>query len=106
MAVIEKSSLMKYKDEAGNTYLMYPITNTDNIDGLDEALAENAAVTHTHTKSQISDFPTSMSASDVKAWSKADAKPTYTAAEVGTTTQEYVDSAIQSTIQNTWEASY
>ena len=40
MAVIEKSGLMKYKDESGNTYLMYPITNTDNIDGLEEALAE------------------------------------------------------------------
>lgn len=40
MAVIEKSGLMKYKDKSGNTYLMYPITNTDNIDGLEEALAE------------------------------------------------------------------
>lgn len=106
MAVIEKSGLMKYKDKSGNTYLMYPITNTDNIDGLDEALAENAAATHTHTKSQISDFPTSMSTSDVKAWAKADAKLTYTTAEVGATTQAYVDSAIQSAIQNTLEVSY
>ena len=106
MAVIEKSGLMEYKDEAGNTYLMYPITNTYNIDSLDEALAEKAAATHTHTKSQISDFPTSMPASDVKAWAKADAKSTYTDAEVGATTQAYVGSAIQSTIQNTWEASY
>lgn len=31
---------------------------------------------------------------------------TYTAAKVGATTQAYIDSAIQSTIQNTWEASY
>lgn len=106
MAVIEKSGLMKYKDKSGNTYLMYPITNIDNIDGLDETLAEKAAATHTHTKSQISDFSTSMPASDVKAWAKADAKPTYTAAEVGATTQAYVDSTIQSAIQNTWEASY
>lgn len=106
MAVIEKSGLMKYKDKSGNTYLMYPITNTDNIDGLDEALVEKAAATHTHTKSQFSDFPTSMLVSNVKAWAKADAKSIYTAAEVGATTQAYVDSAIQSTIQNTWEASY
>ena len=106
MAVIEKSGLMKYKDKSGNTYLMYPITNTDNIDGLDEALAEKAAATYTHTKSQISDFSTRMPASDVKAWAKADAKPTYTAAEVGVTTKAYVDSTIQSAIQNTWEASY
>lgn len=40
MAVIEKSGLMKYKDKSGNTYLMYPITNTDNIDGLEEAIAD------------------------------------------------------------------
>lgn len=38
---------------------------------------------HTHTKSQISDFPTSMPASDVYAWAKASSKPSYTKAEVG-----------------------
>lgn len=38
---------------------------------------------HTHTKSQITDFPTSMPASDVPAWAKASAKPTYTPSEVG-----------------------
>lgn len=38
---------------------------------------------HTHTKSQITDFPTSMPASDVSAWAKAPTKPTYTKAEVG-----------------------
>lgn len=38
---------------------------------------------HTHTKSQITDFPSSMPASDVYAWAKAKTKPTYTASEVG-----------------------
>lgn len=38
---------------------------------------------HTHTKSQITDFPTSMPASDVYAWAKASTKPSYTKAEVG-----------------------
>ena len=38
---------------------------------------------HTHTKSQITDFPTSMPASDVYAWAKAATKPSYTKAEVG-----------------------
>lgn len=42
-----------------------------------------AAASHKHTKSQISDFPTSMPASDVSAWAKAKIKPTYTASEVG-----------------------
>jgi hypothetical protein len=35
------------------------------------------------TKSQVSDFPTSMPASDVSSWAKASSKPTYTASEVG-----------------------
>lgn len=38
---------------------------------------------HKHTKSDISDFPESMPASDVSAWAKEKAKPTYTASEVG-----------------------
>lgn len=42
-----------------------------------------ARQSHTHTKSQITDFPTSMPASDVPAWAKASTKPTYTASEVG-----------------------
>lgn len=42
-----------------------------------------AAKSHTHTKSQITDFPTSMPASDVYAWAKASTKPRYTASEVG-----------------------
>lgn len=83
MPIVEKSGLMKYKDSDGNTTIMYPITTMDNVDGVEEALAEKAATDHTHTKSQISDFPTSMPASDVKAWAKADTKPTYTADEVG-----------------------
>lgn len=32
---------------------------------------------HTHTKSQITDFPTSMPASDVSEWAKAASKPSY-----------------------------
>lgn len=35
------------------------------------------------TKSKISDFPTSMPASDVYAWAKASTKPSYTKAEIG-----------------------
>lgn len=42
-----------------------------------------AAASHSHPKSQITDFPTSMPASDVKAWAKADTKPSYSKAEVG-----------------------
>ena len=42
-----------------------------------------AASSHTHTKAQITDFPTSMPASDVYAWAKAPTKPSYTKSEVG-----------------------
>lgn len=42
-----------------------------------------APISHMHTKSQITDFPTSMPASDVSAWAKAATKPSYTKAEVG-----------------------
>lgn len=38
---------------------------------------------HTHTKSQITDFPTSMPASDVSDWAKASSKPSYSKSEVG-----------------------
>lgn len=37
---------------------------------------------HTHTKSQITDFPTSMPASDVYSWAKQSSKPSYTISEV------------------------
>lgn len=42
-----------------------------------------APTSHKHTKSQITDFPTSMPASDVSTWAKAATKPSYTKAEVG-----------------------
>ncbi len=42
-----------------------------------------AAKSHTHSKSQITDFPSSMPASDVYAWAKQATKPGYTYSEVG-----------------------
>lgn len=38
---------------------------------------------HKHVKADITDFPTSMPASDVHAWAKAATKPSYSKAEVG-----------------------
>lgn len=46
-------------------------------------LNAKANSSHTHTKAQITDFPTSMPASDVYAWAKQPHKPSYTASEVG-----------------------
>ena len=39
--------------------------------------------THTHAKSDIKDFPSSLPASDVYSWAKASTKPSYTKSEVG-----------------------
>ena len=45
-------------------------------------LSGKANSSHTHTKSQITDFPTSLPASDVYAWAKASAKPSYSWSEI------------------------
>ncbi len=41
-----------------------------------------SALTHTHTKSQITDFPTSLPASDVYSWAKESSKPSYSWDEI------------------------
>ena len=45
-------------------------------------LNAKANSSHTHTKAQITDFPTSMPASDVYAWAKQSSKPSYAISEV------------------------
>ena len=57
------------------------------------ALDGKASSVHSHTKSQITDFPTSMPASDVYAWAKASTKPAYTATEVGAAAASHKHSA-------------
>lgn len=41
-----------------------------------------AATSHTHTKAQITDFPSSLPASDVYSWAKASTKPNYSWGEI------------------------
>lgn len=55
------------------------ISTWSETDGKISITSQNISI----TKSQVSDFPTSMPASDVSAWAKASSKPTYTASEVG-----------------------
>lgn len=45
-------------------------------------------VAHNHTISEISDFPSSLPASDVSEWAKASEKPSYTASEVGALSED------------------
>ena len=51
-----------------------------------------AQASHTHTKSQITDFPSSLPASDVYSWAKQSTKPTYNATEVKLTNYSKVSS--------------
>ena len=64
-------------DWEGNAWYAGDVEATDK-DGNGVSL-----VNHTHSKSQIEDFPTSMPASDVPAWAKEKTKPSYTKSEVG-----------------------
>lgn len=45
MAVIENDVLMKFKDSSGNINLLYPITRAEDVDGLQEAIRNQGAVT-------------------------------------------------------------
>lgn len=45
MAVVEKNTLMRYKDTSGNTTLLYPITKKDNVNGLDEFVRDQSILT-------------------------------------------------------------
>ena len=60
-------------------------------------LIEAAPSSHTHTKSQITDFPSSMPASDVYAWAKASSKPSYSYSEVGAAAESHTHTTIQGT---------
>ena len=52
-----------------------------------------AASSHTHAKSDITDFPQSMPASDVYSWAKAANKPSYSWSEIGSKPQTFPPSS-------------
>lgn len=60
-------------------------------------LIKAAPSSHTHTRSQITDFPSSMPASDVYAWAKASSKPSYSYSEVGAAAASHTHTTIQGT---------
>lgn len=55
--------------------------------------SDYSAAVHKHTKSDISDFPTSMPASDVPDWAKANTKPSYKWSEIGNKPNEFPPSS-------------
>lgn len=65
-----------------------------------------AASSHTHTKSQITDFPSSMPASDVYAWAKAPSKPSYSWSEITSKPSTFTPSShMHTAIQGTYTGS-
>ena len=69
-----------------------------------------APSSHTHTKSQITDFPSSMPASDVYAWAKASSKPSYSWSEITSKPSTFTPSSHThplsgiSDLQASWDA--
>lgn len=98
------NNLTYYWDDTSKTYKALDVQTWDNLSGkpstfppsthnhddryyteteINTKLAGKANSSHTHKKADITDFPTSMPASDVKAWAKADTKPSYSKSEIG-----------------------
>jgi hypothetical protein len=73
-------------------------------------LIEAAPSSHTHAKSQITDFPSSMPASDVYAWAKAPSKPSYSWSEITSKPSTFTPSSHThplsdiSDLQASWDA--
>ena len=71
-------SALDGKSDTGHTHDDRYYTESE----INTKLNAKANSSHTHTKSQITDFPTSMPASDVYSWAKQSSKPSYTISEV------------------------
>lgn len=85
-------SAMKYTD--GEISRLEDTVIPDNVATLEQKITDlnqsvvnlqdaKAKKVHTHLVADITDFPTSLPASDVHDWAKAETKPTYTHEEVG-----------------------
>lgn len=77
-----------------------------NIAGLQDVLNSKASKVHTHTKSQIVDFPSSMPASDVFAWAKQAQKPSYNWEEIGLKPATFTPAPHQHYIEVTIPSAY
>lgn len=45
MATIEQHGLLRYKDDAGNVHILYPVCTVEDVDGLEDALADKLSNT-------------------------------------------------------------
>lgn len=87
MSAADKSKLDSVATGANKTVVDTSfVTNSTNpvqSKVVKSALDGKSNTGHKHVKADITDFPTSMPASDVSAWAKAATKPSYSKAEVG-----------------------
>lgn len=105
------------QDGSGNTITSTYATKTE-LDtaksSLQTSINGKANSSHTHTKSQITDFPTSMPASDVYSWAKASTKPSYSWSEITSKPSSFTPTdhthaylkSIGNTVANTRTQSY
>lgn len=87
MSAADKSKLDSVATGANKTVVdasfIADSTNPVQSKVVKSALDGKSNTGHKHVKADITDFPTSMPASDVPAWAKAATKPSYSKAEVG-----------------------
>ena len=51
---IEKTGALKFKDEAGNIYILYPVTTAEQVEGLEELLNDKIGDVETLLASYVS----------------------------------------------------
>ena len=89
----------------GSTDTIYKPSGSKTVNITPAAIGA-APSSHTHTKSQITDFPSSLPASDVYAWAKAPSKPSYSWSEItGKPSTFAPGSHTHTTIQGTYTGS-
>lgn len=81
MVVTEQNGLMKYKDKAGNLYILYPITNADNVVGLTELIEPVSTAANEAKTAAATAQSTANTAKNLATDAKDSANGAYTTAE-------------------------
>lgn len=90
----------------GITATAAELNYTDGVtSNIQTQLNGKAASSHSHTKSQISDFPSSMPASDVYSWAKAVTKPSYSWGEITGKPTTFIPTAHSHHVAQSYEPS-
>lgn len=101
-ALVFDSDAKKWKNGKTIPDVVDNLTSSDQTKALSAKMGKaledgKANAVHNHVKADITDFPTSLPASDVSAWAKAATKPSYTASEVGAAASSHTHTKSQIT---------